>query len=80
MEHDLPIAAGNTRLVKLTDGSEVRETYLEFVQNTRYSYRMSKMEGVLGNFLTHAEGYWNFETNATGGFDLGFLCWGFLFQ
>ncbi len=52
MENDAPMQVGNTRLVLLTDGSVVRETYIGFDAPHAYSYRMSEIQGLMGNFLS----------------------------
>ena len=65
MEDDLPMAVGNTRLVSLTDGTTARETYIDFSPPNTYAYRMSDIQGSMGNFLTHAEGFWKFSSGAT---------------
>jgi uncharacterized protein YndB with AHSA1/START domain len=71
MEHDLPFAVGNTRLVQLTDGTEARETYMDVSPPASYGYRMSEIQGLMGKLLTHAEGAWAFTATADGGTQVG---------
>ncbi|RZS37704.1 polyketide cyclase/dehydrase/lipid transport protein [Herbihabitans rhizosphaerae] len=57
---------GSRRRVLFSDGTSAREEVREWVENTRFAYRVDQFDAVLGRLVTHATGEWDF-TGAPGG-------------
>ncbi len=54
-------AAGQTRTVRLSDGSSAQEVLTKYGHPQYFSYTVSAFTGILRFFTTHADGEWWFE-------------------